>query len=66
MQGLATWAQTIATFITGPFGISIMTIAIAGIAAMCALRWMRWPHLFEAMIAGALLFSAGTIVTSLQ
>lgn len=64
MGGLAQFAQTLAAFITGPFGISMITLAIAGVALMCAVHAMRWHSLWETVFAGAIMFGAGWVVTT--
>lgn len=64
MGGLAQFAQTLATFIVGPFGVSMITLAIGGVALLCALHAMRWSHLWETVFAGAILFSSAWVVTT--
>jgi hypothetical protein len=64
MGGLAAFAQALAAFIVGPFGISTITFAIAGVAICCSLHLLRWSHLWGSIGAGAFAFGAGWIVTT--
>ena len=63
-MSLLSFAQALSTFITGPFGISMITFAIAVTALAAAVGAMRWMHVFEAVFCGAILFSAAWIVTT--
>lgn len=56
--------QNLAQFIVGPFGVSVITLAIAGSAIAASLHAMRWGHVFTAMAMGAVVFSAGWIVNT--
>ena len=64
MGGLTAFAQALAQFVVGPFGISIITFAIAGVAICCALHMLRWGQLWATIGAGAFAFAAGWIVTT--
>jgi type IV secretory pathway VirB2 component (pilin) len=61
-MSLLTFAQNLAQFITGPFGISLITLAIAGTAMAAAVHAMRWSHVFTVVFMGAIAFSAAWIV----
>jgi type IV secretory pathway VirB3-like protein len=59
---LITFFQGLATLLTSTLGIAAITVAIAGCAIAAAFHIMRWSHVFEAMAAGAVAFSAAWIV----
>lgn len=64
MGGLASFVQALATFITGPFGISTIIVAVAAtfLAAavhMCPMNW-GW----RSLICGAMAFSAAWAVNT--
>jgi type IV secretory pathway VirB2 component (pilin) len=61
-MSLLTFAQNLAQFITGPFGVSLITLAIAGTAMAAAVHAMRWSHVFTVVFMGAIAFSAAWIV----
>lgn len=61
-MSLLSFVQTVAAFIVGPFGISLITLAIGFRAARAALGRGHWEGVGEAILAGAVLFSAGWIV----
>lgn len=63
-MSLQTFITNISTFITGQFGISLITVAIAMTAAAAAYEIVRWKRVGEAVFGGAVLFSAGWIVTT--
>lgn len=62
--GLLAFAQNMAQFIVGPFGVSIITLAIAGTAMAAAVHAMRWGHVFTTIGCGACAFSAAWIVNT--
>lgn len=63
-MSLLTFAQNIAAFIVGNFGIALITVAV-GLAAMGAVFGaVRWARVGEAIFGGAILFSAGWIVNT--
>jgi type IV secretory pathway VirB2 component (pilin) len=61
---LLTFAQNVAQFIVGPFGISMITFCIAACALAAAMHAMRWSNVFTAVFMGAILFSSSWIVTT--
>lgn len=61
---LITFFQGLATLIAGPLGIAAITVAVAGCAIAAAFHMMRWSHVFEAIAAGAVAFSAAWIVNT--
>lgn len=63
-MSLTTFIQTIATFIVGTFGISAITVAIGLTAMAAAYELCRWKRVGEAIVAGAILFSSGWIVSN--
>lgn len=63
-MSLITFFQNLAALLVGPMGISAITVAIAGCAIAAAFHIMRWSHVFEAIAAGAVAFSAAWIVTT--
>ena len=63
-MSLLTFFQGLATLITGALGISAITVAIAACAIAAAFHMMRWSHVFEAIGAGAVAFSAAWIVNT--
>lgn len=40
LNGLYTLVQALATFITGPFGVSLIVVAVAGSFLAAALHWV--------------------------
>ena len=56
--------QGIAQLLTSTLGIAAITVAISGCAIGAAFHIMRWSHVFEAIAAGAVAFSASWIVTT--
>ncbi len=58
MNHLVTLLQALATFIIGPFGISLITVAVAGAFLGAMLHW--WPSSsgVKALFYGACAFSA--------
>ena len=63
MNGLLTLVQALATFITGPFGISVITLAVAGSFLAAALHFFRWSQAIMSLVYGAMAFSAAWAVT---
>lgn len=61
-MSLITFFQNIATLLTTTLGIAAITCAIAGCAIAAAFHIMRWSHVFEAMAAGGVAFSAAWFV----
>jgi hypothetical protein len=61
---LITFFTGIATLLTSTLGIAAITVAIAGCAICAAFHLLRWSHVFEAIAAGAVAFSAAWIVTT--
>ena len=61
---LLTFAQNVAQFIVGPFGISMITFCIGACALAAAMHAMRWSNVFTAVFMGAILFSSSWIVTT--
>ena len=61
---LITFFQNIAQLLTSTLGIAAITVAIAGCAIAAAFHIMRWSHVFEAIAAGAVAFSAAWIVNT--
>lgn len=60
---IATMLNNISSAITGPIGVSVGTLAVAGTGFMCMMGRLNWGW-FAAVIVGlVLIFSAGTIVT---
>lgn len=66
MGGLEAFAQKLAAFIVGPFGISIVIFGIALTAVMAIFEWHggSWSTVGKAIIAGAVVFSSGWIVNT--
>ena len=63
-MSLITFFQGLATLLTSTLGIAAITTAIAGCAIAAAFHIMRWSHVFEAIAAGAVAFSAAWIVNT--
>lgn len=63
-MSLITFAQNLAMFIVGPFGISMITLAIGALALAAALAAMSWRHVFSSVFGGAILFSSAWIVNT--
>jgi type IV secretory pathway VirB2 component (pilin) len=63
-MSLLTFITNISRFITGDFGIAVITAAIAIAAIGAALGAVRWARVGEAIFAGAIVFSAAWIVTT--
>lgn len=63
-MSLLTFFQGIATLLTTTLGIASITCAIAGCTIAAAFHIMRWSHVFEAIAAGAVAFSAAWIVNT--
>lgn len=61
---LIAFFQGIAALLVGPLGIAAITVAIAGCAIAAAFHIMRWSHVFEAIAAGAVAFSAAWVVNT--
>ena len=65
MNGLLTLVQAIATFIVGPFGISVITVAVAGSFLAAAMHFMPFRQAIHSLVYGAMAFSAayfGTLI----
>lgn len=63
-MNLQTFITNISTFISGTFGISLITVAIALAAVAAAYEIVRWKRVGEAIFGGAVMFSAAWIVTT--
>lgn len=63
MNGLLTLVQAIATFIVGPFGISVITVAVAGSFLAAAMHFMPFHRAIHSLVYGAMAFSAAYFVT---
>lgn len=61
---LITFFQNIAALLTSTLGIAAITTAIAGCAIGAAFHLLRWSHVFEAIAAGAVAFSAAWVVNT--
>lgn len=61
---LIAFFQGLAALLTSTLGIAAITVAIAGCAIGAAFHMMRWSHVFEAIAAGAVAFSAAWIVNT--
>jgi hypothetical protein len=63
-MSLLTFIQNLSTFILGPFGIALITVAIAGTAMGAIIGWVRLVRIFEVLAGGAIALSAAWIVTT--
>lgn len=59
---LITFAQNLATFITGPFGVSIIILAVAGSFLAAALHFMPARAGFVSFGCGAVAFASAWLV----
>lgn len=63
MNGLQSLVQALAQFLVGPFGISVITIAVAGSFLAAALHFCSHRTAFLSIVYGAMAFSAAYFVT---
>ena len=61
---LLQFIQNLSTFILGPFGISLITVAVAGTAMGAIIGWCRLVRIFEVLGGGAVALSAAWIVST--
>jgi len=61
-MSLLTFMTNLATFMTGPFGISLATVAVAVAAIGAVMGRHGWVRLFEVLGACAILFSAAWVI----
>jgi type IV secretory pathway VirB2 component (pilin) len=59
---LIQFAQTLAQFITGPFGISVIVLAVAGTFLAAALHMLPARAGFVSFVCGAMAFAAAWLV----
>ena len=63
MNGLLALVQAISTFLIGPFGIAVITIAVAGSFLAAAMHFMPFSRAIHSLVYGAMAFSAAYFVT---
>ncbi len=63
MNGLLTLVTAISTFLIGPFGIAVITLAVAGSFLAAALHFMPFRQAIHSLVYGAMAFSAAYFVT---
>lgn len=63
MNGLQTLVTALATWISGPFGAAVITIAVMGTALAAALHFVQPRTVFMSLVFGAIAFSAAYFVT---
>jgi hypothetical protein len=62
LNGLSTLVQALATFLTGPFGVSLIVVAVASSFLAAALHWVPVNYAFRSLAFGAGAFSAAYLV----
>ena len=62
LNGLYTLVQALAVFITGPFGVSLIVVAVAGSFLAAALHWVPVNYAFRSLAFGAGAFTAAYLV----
>ncbi len=62
LNGLYTLVQALAQFITGPFGVSLIVVAVAGSFLSAALHWVPVNYAFRSLAFGACAFTAAYLV----
>jgi hypothetical protein len=63
-MSLLTFIQNLSQFILGPFGVSLITVGVAGTAMGAIIGWCRLVRVFEVLGGGAVALSAAWIVTT--
>lgn len=63
LNALYTLVQALAQFITGPFGVSLIVLAVAGSFLSAALHWVPVNYAFRSLAFGAGAFTAAYLVS---
>ena len=66
MNALLTIVQGLVTFLSGPFGIALITVAVGGTFIAAALHWCSQRTAFQTLGYGAAAFSASWLVSTLM
>lgn len=63
-SNLTNVAQNVLTFITGPFGRTVATIAVVVLGLMAMFGKLAWDNAIKVILGIALVFGAGSIIDS--